>query len=220
MGCIEKISLNLSDKLGTKLNKTSEEKAVLNYGLFVMLHTGIGVVITFLVGLITGMVLEMMIISVTTAWLKRYTGGVHASTPERCAIIGVLLSFILSIASKNLKNTLNIEELTLLTIITLSFSYYIVYKNCPVPSKNKPMKKESTRKKLKRKAFKLINMYLLIILLLSIMYLIFSIQSVKIIWISVLLGIGLQMIVVTNIGSKFICMLDTIFYNIEKLLNI
>lgn len=220
MGCIERISLNLSDKLGTRLNKTSEEKAVLNYGLFVMLHTGIGVVITFLVGLITGMVLEMMIISVTTAWLKRYTGGVHASTPERCAIIGVLLSFILSITSKNLKNKLNIEELTLLTIITLSFSYYIVYKKCPVPSKNKPMKKESTRKKLKRKAFKLINIYLLIILLLSIVYFIFSIQSVKIIWISVLLGIGLQMVVVTNIGSKFICMLDTIFYNIEKLLNI
>lgn len=211
MGCIEKVSLNLSDKLGTKLNKTSEEKAVLNYGLFVILHTGIGVVITFFVGLITGMVLEMMIISVTTAWLKRYTGGVHASTPERCAIIGVLLSLILSILCRNLKMTLDIKLLTILTIAILSFSYYIVYKKCPVPSKNKPMEKESTRKKLKTKAFNLINMYLLIILLLSIMYLIFSVQSVKTIWISMLLGIGLQIIVLTNIGSKFICILDTIF---------
>ncbi|WP_042271560.1 accessory gene regulator B family protein [[Clostridium] dakarense] len=146
MGCIEKVSLDLSDKLGTKLNKTAEEKAVLNYGLFVMLHTFIGIVITFLVGIITGMVLEMMIISVTTAWLKRYTGGVHASTPERCAIIGVLLSFILSIVCRYLESVLDIKWLILLEIIILSFSYCVVYKKCPVPSKNKPLKKESTRK--------------------------------------------------------------------------
>lgn len=219
MGGIEKISLNLSDKLGTKLNKTSEEKAVLNYGLFVMIHTSIGVIITFFVGLITGMVLEMMIISITTAWMKRYTGGVHATTPERCAIIGVLLSLILSIVSRNLENTLNIEGLTILTIIILSFSYYIVYKKCPVPSKNKPLKKESTRKKMREKAFKLITIYLVLIILLSVIYAVFNVQGVKIIWISMLLGIGLQMFVLTNIGSKIINILDNIF-NMEKLLNL
>lgn len=216
MGCIEKLSLNLSGKLGTKLNKTDDEKAVLNYGLFVILHTCIAVVITFLVGLITGMVLEMMIISVTVAWLKRYTGGVHASTPERCAIIGVLLSFILSIVCRRLTSTLNIEGLTILTIIILSFSYYIVYKKCPVPSKNKPLKKESTRKKLRKKAFNLITIYLVMIILLSIIYFIFRIQSIKIIWISMQLGIGLQVFVLTNIGFKLIYMLDNIFNIMEK----
>lgn len=220
MGGIEKISLNLSDKLGRKLNKTSEEKAVLNYGLFIMLHTSIGVITTFFVGLVTGMVLEMMIISITTAWMKRYTGGVHATTPERCTIIGVLLSLILSIVSRNLENTLNIEGLTILTIITLSFSYYIVYKKCPVPSKNKPFKKESTRKKLRKKAFKFITMHLVLIILLSVIYAVFDMQSVKIIWISMLLGIGLQMFVLTNIGSKIINILDNIFNNMEKLLNL
>jgi len=220
MGCIEKLSLNLSGKLGTKLNKTDDEKAVLNYGLFIILHTCIAVVITFLVGIITGMVLEMMIISVTTAGLKRYTGGVHATTPERCTIIGVLLSLILSIVSRNLENTLNIEGLTILTIITLSFSYYIVYKKCPVPSKNKPLKKESTRKKLRKKAFNLITIYLVIIILFSIIYFILSIQSIKIIWISMLLGIGLQVFVLTNIGSKIINILDNIFNTMEKSLNI
>lgn len=220
MGCIEKVSLNLSDKLGTKLNKTAEEKSVLNYGLFVMLHTTIGVVVTFLVGLITGMVLEMMTISIVTAWLKRYTGGVHASTPERCAIIGVLLSFTLSIGTKKLESILDFKGLILLTIVVLSFSYYIVYKKCPVPSKNKPLKKDSTRKKLRKKAFNLITIFLILIVLLSVVYFTFSIQIAKIICISVILGIGLQIFVLTRIGSRVIHMLDNIFNNIENLLNL
>ena len=89
MGGIEKIALNLSTRLGNKLDKGEEEKAILNYGLFIIMHTFIGIIITLLVGLITGMLIEILLITITSALFKRYTGGVHASTPEICLIIGL-----------------------------------------------------------------------------------------------------------------------------------
>ena len=54
MGFIEKISLNLSENLGDKLNKNKEEKEVLNYGIFVVIHTLMGLIATVLIGIITG----------------------------------------------------------------------------------------------------------------------------------------------------------------------
>ena len=37
MAIIDKVSLNLSTKLGEKLNKSNEEIDVLNYGLFIFI---------------------------------------------------------------------------------------------------------------------------------------------------------------------------------------
>ncbi len=42
MAIIDKVSLNLSTKLGEKLNKSNEEIDVLNYGLFIFIHTLLG----------------------------------------------------------------------------------------------------------------------------------------------------------------------------------
>ena len=38
MGVIDKIAIDLSTKLGDKLQKSIEEKAVLRYGLFILIH--------------------------------------------------------------------------------------------------------------------------------------------------------------------------------------
>ena len=44
MAIIDKVSLNLSTKLGEKLNKSNEEIDVLNYGLFIFIHTLLGII--------------------------------------------------------------------------------------------------------------------------------------------------------------------------------
>ena len=127
MGVIDKISLNLSTRLGDRLNKDEEEKAVLNYGLFMIIHTFIGIIITILVGLITGMIIEISLITITSALFKRYTGGVHASTPEICLIIGIILSLILSMVCRFISINTDINNIALIGIIIIVFSYYMIY---------------------------------------------------------------------------------------------
>ena len=189
MGGIEKIALNLSTRLGNKLDKGEEEKAILNYGLFIIMHTFIGIIITLLVGLITGMLIEILLITITSALFKRYTGGVHASTPEICLIIGVILSLILSILCRFIVINIDINKIVFAGMIIIAFSYYMIYYNCPVSSKNKPLKNEKTRKKLKKKAFILLNIYTILLIMLYIIYYILKISIVKSIITSFILGI-------------------------------
>ena len=215
MGVIDKISLNLSTRLGDRLNKDEEEKAVLNYGLFMIIHTFIGIIITILVGLITGMIIEISLITITSALFKRYTGGVHASTPEICLIIGIILSLILSMVCRFISINTDINNIALIGIIIIVFSYYMIYYKCPVPSRNKPLNNEKTRNKLKKKAFTLLKIYTI---LLIILYIIFYILKLSII-VSFMLGLFLQIVVLTNIGTKFINLLDKVFvFFINKIL--
>lgn len=216
MGGIEKIALNLSTRLGNKLDKGEEEKAILNYGLFIIMHTFIGIIITLLVGLITGMLIEILLITITSALFKRYTGGVHASTPEICLIIGVILSLILSILCRFIVINIDINKIVFAGMIIIAFSYYMIYYNCPVSSKNKPLKNEKTRKKLKKKAFILLNIYTILLIMLYIIYYILKISIVKSIITSFILGIFFQMSSLTNIGSKTINLLDKVFAFLSK----
>lgn len=211
MGVIDKISLNLSTRLGDRLDKDEEEKAVLNYGLFMIIHTFLGIILTILVGLITGMIIEISLITITSALFKRYTGGVHASTPEICLIIGIILSLILSTVCRFISINIDINNIVLIGMTIIAFSYYMIYYKCPVTSKNKPLNNEKTRNKLRKKAFTLLNIYIILIIILYIIYYIFKLSIVKSIIVSFILGIFLQMIVLTNIGTKFINLLDKVF---------
>ena len=211
MGVIDKVSLNLSTRLGDRLDKDEEEKAVLNYGLFMIIHTFLGIILTILVGLITGMIIEMSLITITSALFKRYTGGVHASTPEICLIIGIILSLILSTVCRFISINIDINNIVLIGMTIIAFSYYMIYYKYPVPSKNKPLNNEKTRNKLRKKAFTLLNIYIILIIILYIIYYILKLSIVKSIIVSFILGIFLQMIVLTNIGTKFINLLDKVF---------
>ena len=189
MGVIDKISLNLSTRLGDRLNKDEEEKAVLNYGLFMIIHTFIGIIITILVGLITGMIIEISLITITSALFKRYTGGVHASTPEICLIIGIILSLILSMVCRFISINTDINNIALIGIIIIVFSYYMIYYKCPVPSRNKPLNNEKTRNKLKKKAFTLLKIYTILLIILYIIFYILKLSIVKSIIVSFMLGL-------------------------------
>jgi len=160
MGFIEDISKNTSEKLGNKTNKTEEEKEVLKYGLFIIIHTSLAIMLTFVIGILTNTTLEIMTISIAAAWMKKYSGGVHASTPNRCLIIGIMLSLILSILDIKIIIFLENDILATILLLGMLLSYIILYYKCPIGSKNKPLTKEHVRKKLRKKAFKLINFIL------------------------------------------------------------
>lgn len=211
MAKIEQLALKLSDNLGDTLNKTKEEKAVLNYGLFILMHTTMAILATIFIGVFSGMLVEMFIISIVASLLKRYSGGVHSTTPERCLITGIILSFTLSIFCRKLIYIVDDSNLIVLTMIALICSYYILYKKAPVPSKNKPLNKESTRKRLRKRAFILMNIYIFSITLLCIIYFLTKIDTIKVIYSSISLGIVLQTFALTSIGHKFVNLLEEVF---------
>jgi accessory gene regulator B len=210
MGFIEDISKNTSEKLGNRTNKTEEEKEVLQYGLFIIIHTSLAIILTFVIGILTNTALEIMTISIAAAWMKKYSGGVHASTPNRCLIIGIMLSLILSILDIKIIIFLENDILATILLLGMLLSYTILYYKCPIGSKNKPLTKEHVRKKLRKKAFKLINFYSIIILIGYVVYLQKDIYILKNIISCIWLGLTLQVLVLTKLGHKIIMSIDYI----------
>lgn len=208
---VEQISLNLAKRLGNKLDKNEEEIAVLNYGLFFLIHTSIAILLTLLVGIVLGIFTEIMIISISASLLKRYSGGVHSSSPNRCVMSGLILSVIASFISKYIAINFDYINMVLFEVIILIGSAVIFYKKCPVPSKNKPLKKESTRIKLRKKAFQMMFLYTIIIIVLCTVYSFKQIYWMKLASFSIVMGIVIQTIAITKSGDLLINFFEKIF---------
>lgn len=213
---ISKFSLNISRKLGTKLNKTEEEIAVINYGLFAVLQTSLAIILTLIIGFIFGFAIEIITLSISVAVLKRYTGGVHSNTPERCLFMGLFFATGATFLNKNVLANLNEKYLVYGALVILVLSSYILYKKCPVPCENKPLKKESTRKRLRKGCFKVMSINIILLIVIAIIYSLTSIYVLKTISISIILGISIQVFAMTKIGHLFFDLSEKLF-NLFKL---
>lgn len=217
MELIERMSYNIALKIGSKTNKTNEEIEVINYGVFVIIHTIIALILTALTGYIIRKPIQIIIITIISASLKRYSGGVHATSPNRCLIIGILISLISVYISEILFKYNNSINLIIISLISIFLSIIIFYKKAPVGNKNKPLKNVETRNIMRKKLFFLLKIYYISILVFSIMILngSLTVKYVKYIY-CIQLGVLLQAFSITNIGEVIVLKLDEILNNIKK----
>ena len=205
------ITENLSDKIAFKLcgskDKSSDEFEVLRYGVFAFLHICIAAILTILFGILTNTLFQIVTISLVAGLMKRNSGGIHCSSPNRCLVTGIILSYIFALIGKSLIN-INLGELYLIDVIILIHSFIILYKKCPVPSENKPLKKEGIREKLRKNSF-CIYFVCIILFIFNIFLNLLNIDlNLNSLVLCILLGIYMQMLSLTIIGSKSILFID------------
>lgn len=209
MTIIEKISYNISNKIGEKANKSKEEIQVMNYGLFIWVHTILAYIATILVGIIIGKTIEVLLISIVASSLKKFSGGAHATSPNRCLIIGIITTLIFTYIYVFLNKYCGDNYIYIFSIVSIILCYYIFYKKAPVGTKNKPLKKEETRNKLRKKLFNRLNVFIVIIILLLIVRLTkISNYDIAMFVYCIELGIILQTIAITKLGEIIILKLD------------
>lgn len=213
---VEKLSLYFANRLGKRLDKSQEEIAVLNYGFFMIIQTIYSIVCIFIVGVLTGLLKEILLISICSAMLKRSTGGVHASTPNRCLFIGIFIATLLTLFCGYLTEQLGPTSTCCFGTVMFIITYYIIYTRCPVGSKHKPLKKETIRNRLRKKSFELVNVYLIIEILIFILYITQNNSVYKSLFLSIIFGIFMQIFALSKIGEKFIVKLDKFFDIIKE----
>lgn len=209
MDIIEKISYNVSNKIGEKAKKSKDEIQVMHYGLFIWIHTILAYIATILVGIIIGKTIEVLLISIVASSLKKFSGGVHATSPNRCLIIGIITTLIFTYIYVFLNKYCGYNFIYIFSIVSIVSCCYIFYKKAPVGTKNKPLKKEETRNRLRKKLFNRINVFILIILLLLIVRSteILNYDTAMFVY-CIELGIILQTIAITKLGETIILKLD------------
>lgn len=213
---MEKVANNIANKVAVELNLDNDNREVVAYGTFAFLQMVISIGLVFLFGLVLHIASEALIISFTASILRKYSGGVHASSPNVCTFIGIivcvgqalLISFLLALG-------VNLSLVIILGAVIFIWSYYVIYKLAPVDSVAKPIVKEEKRKRMKKGSIIVLSVYLIFSIFFILLYI--NMKESKLIFYALCLysGVLWQVFTLTDEGHLLIGKIDT-FLNHKK----
>ncbi|AKN29304.1 accessory gene regulator AgrB [Clostridium carboxidivorans P7] len=216
MFLIENLSNKIGNKIAITLNLDKDSEEVMVYGAFNLLQILWSTLWIVVFGTVLKVLMEALIIFFTISALRKYSGGVHASSPGICTIVGTVVSVGFALIIDKLYWIFNITNVSLLAVISLIFSYYAVYKLAPVDSIAKPIVKLETKKQFKRKSIVVVVISCIIVLVMIIFYFkyknIFLLNSAM----CICVGDAWQAFTLTNIGHKILTKLDNILKKLCK----
>lgn len=207
-----KFSNYVSSKISHSLNLDDSSNEVIAYGAFSFFQSLLSIAVVSIIGYILNILVETLIITFSVSILRKFSGGVHATTPNNCLIIGTIFCIIEGLLAKILSLKLNFNTILILGFIVFSLIYYLTYKLAPVESNQKPIKNVNRRIQLKRKAIYVISFYLLLFVVSTYCSEILPFSYS----ISLLLGILWQGLTLTNFGSLFINIIDNFLNKIWR----
>ncbi|MDU1279265.1 MULTISPECIES: accessory gene regulator ArgB-like protein [Clostridium] len=215
---LELLCKNISYNLKKELNLDDDKRSIIEYGLYAVIHMLISILSVAIFGKIFGVMYEALIISFVEAILRKYSGGVHASTPFNCILIGIIVAVVPAYLIKSIN--LNINYIVFIGAILYITSLIIIYKLAPVDSPNKPIKKEQKIKKLKKSSLIVLSIYMIIVCYNIIMYYISDSQTFLIYSVCIYAGILWQVFTLTKYGHILVGILDSLLIKIMKMIGV
>jgi len=184
---MEKLVKKLADAITVPLGYDSEQRAVVQYGLFAVIQILVVAVIISVFGIVAGCIWECWISYLSVAMLRKSTGGAHANTSNECLVISVLVISLIGLISRYFRLMPHALLIGLVICPVLFFvSCLIVYKKAPVDSEKKPIK---SAEKIRR--LRLISLVTLIIYAL-LAFLLFAVSFNNLIYLSLAVSLNLS----------------------------
>ncbi|PAB58228.1 accessory gene regulator ArgB-like protein [Anaeromicrobium sediminis] len=202
MDIIGKISNHIGEIIGNEMNHDDDQKEVIKYGVFVGLQIVYSIIACFVVGLVFGMLKEILIVSFSSSILRKYSGGTHASSLNRCVIIGTIAFALMALSMKYI--LLDLHMKVCVVGIIFIYAYLLIYKRAPVDTGTKRIKNEIKRKKLRNKSLALLCIYAII----TIIYINNNIST------GITMGVAFQIFTLTKIGHVILSKIDESLSNI------
>lgn len=214
MSSIQRICENISDKIAKELNFEANQRAVINYGLFAMIQTSIAIGTEIIFGALLGVLIPTLIISLVAVFLRKYSGGAHAQTPEGCIVIGDIVSVGGALGISWIP--WNVIGIIVLGVIIFILAYYFVWRLAPVDSASKPIRRVEKKQLLKKRSIFILSIYLIATIVSLLLYLNNTDEKLLIYIASVYVGIGWQTFTLTATGHLGMKKMDLIFNKIIK----
>jgi accessory gene regulator B len=145
----EKLAVRLAKHSKHVLNVNEEKQQIIKYGAINLFQNLFAIFWIILFGLIFNVLYEALIFSLVVSILRKYSGGVHASSPTSCIFIGTTLSILCGLAVDRLLYSIPINIIIPMSIFSSLFSFIIVYRKAPVDSIKKPISNVTMKKKFK-----------------------------------------------------------------------
>lgn len=216
MSLTEKMAVKIGSNARLFLNVSKDEEQIIIYGAINLFQIIFAILWVIIAGLSFGVLYESLLFSITTSILRKYSGGVHASSPSHCIIIGTFAASIAGISIDNILYKLNMFAVLVISIAFITFAFIIVAKNAPVDSIKKPITNIEIRKQFKKKSIAVIFLFSFIITILFILSKKYSdLYCIKFME-SISLGILWQTITLTKIGIGLLNKVDFVLKYIIK----
>lgn len=207
---IENLSKLISEKVSSELNYDNERKEIIQYGTYALIQTLISIISVFIIGLLFNIALEALIFLFTASILRKYSGGAHSESSNVCTLLGIIISICIGFLIKSSFFTkMNFEIIVFIGIVIFVFGYFIVFKFAPVDTKNKPIKTEKKKKRMKKGSLKILTIYLFIEILSIILYYNSGWSLAKSVILSIIFGVAWQCITLTYIGNILLKTIDS-----------
>lgn len=213
---IECLSYSLANRLGKSLQYSEEQIAVLAYGLFGLIQTSLSILIIIILATLLGITVEALIVSFSIAILRKFSGGAHATSAERCLLLGTLFSLIGAILGHLLVTILTVPILCCINAFFFIWSFYTIYNKAPVASPNKPITSIHKQMKLKQRSLLVVFIYLVITCLLLFINTLCRASSLLIYTMCLTLGMSWQVFTITTIGHQVAYFLDHVLIYISN----
>lgn len=206
---LENLCNKISNYISEELNLDDNRKAIINYGIFAFMQMIICILLVMIFGAVFNVFFEAIIVSFTVSILRKSSGGVHASSPKACAVIGTISSIWMAKISQNIQVDFN--RLIILGVIIFIWAYYFIYKLAPVDSIAKPIKNLEKRKRLKKNSIIILSAYLIIVIINFTYFYLIKNESALIYISCIYMGILWQVFSLTKSGHLLLGKLDKLF---------
>jgi accessory gene regulator B len=206
----EKVAQSISAIISDNLDFDQEKREVIAYGALALIHTFWSFLVIVIVGYFMNILLPITIITIVAAMLRKFSGGAHCTSPNRCtlggAIIFMVLAYIVKIAGIHISSMLH----HLYILFSFSVSFALVLQLCPVDSPNKPIKKEETKKRLRLRAITYLLFCALLVCFVVLANSLWRFNHATVINLSISTGLLWQSFTLTNIGHRFTYVYDNV----------
>ncbi|MCK8817404.1 accessory gene regulator B family protein [Natroniella sulfidigena] len=146
----ELMSEKLIDRIFTE--SSDQEKAVLDYGLQVVLSSLLNYLFIIIISSLLGVRTLALTAAITASLIKVFSGGVHASCLRNCVLTAVTIFTSIGLISKYVGPILG-ENVIIFFWLVLLVGFLVLYLYAPVGVKEKPITSQAKRSKLKRYSF-------------------------------------------------------------------
>jgi accessory gene regulator B len=204
----EKMAVKIGNNAKLLLNIDEEKEQIIVYGAINLIQIIFAILWVIIAGLFFGVLYEALIFSITVSILRKYSGGVHASSSSRCIIIGTILAAVAGISIDKIFYKLNMTAVILISIAFIGFALIVVVKNAPVDSIKKPITNVEIKKQFKKKSIVVISIFSAIIIILCVLSKKYSeLFYIKVIE-AISLGILWQTVTLTKNGISLLNKVD------------
>lgn len=205
---MERLAHKIADKITLQLNLDKDKNAIIAYGLIGILQVISIFIIITTIGIIFDFWYESLMIFFGVAFIRKSTGGAHASTMNSCNIVSVFSILLLSALSRYvLSYPLNIYINLGYSILVFIMCFIVFYFRVPIDNPRKPIVSSEKIRRLRKQSF--LRLTLLFIISILFITLAISYKRFYSIGVSIRLAMLWQMFALTKTGTLILGKIDS-----------